>query len=100
MMPWMLLALLWLAATWSHPVHARTLVLDGALSSSFHVKDTALVGVTGGIEEFSYHLVPPPQVTTKTSRQLIANYRYVATPPPTTVQEKTDPYGNRYLVLT
>jgi len=100
MMPWTLLALLWLAAIWPHSAHARTLVLDGALSSAFHVKDTAVVGMANGIEEFSYHLVPPPQVTTKTSRQIIANYRYVATPPPSTVEEKTDPYGNRYLILT
>lgn len=80
----------------------RTLVLDGALTSSFHVKDTAVIAVPsdqGGIDEFTYHLVPPPSATTKTSKQTVSNYRHTATPPPSTTQERTDAYGNRILEL-
>lgn len=65
---------------------ARTLVLDGALTSSFHVKDTAVIAAPsdqGGIDEFSYHLVPPPTAATKTSKQTITNYRHTAKPAPT-----------------
>jgi hypothetical protein len=39
-------------------------------------------------------------VTTKTSKQLVSNYRYQARPKPSSVQEQTDPYGNRILKLT
>jgi len=81
---------------------ARTLVLDGALSSSFHVKDTAVIGAPtdqGGIEDFTYHLVPPPSATSKTSKQTISNYRHTAIPPPTSTQERMDTYGNRILEL-
>lgn len=80
-------------------VQARTLFLDGALASSFHVKDTAVLGMPPGIDQFSYHLVPPPSVLTKTSRQSISNFRYRTTPKPTSVQERTDAYGNRILTL-
>ncbi len=79
---------------------ARTLFLDGQLSSAFHVKDTTVIGMPGGIEQFSYYLVPPPSVETKTSKQAVSNFHYVATPPPASVQEQTDPYGNRILTLT
>jgi len=85
------------------PSAARTLILDGALTSSFHVKDTAVIGIPsgpGGIDEFTYHLVPPTSVTTKTSKQTISNYRHTATPPPTATRERTDAYGNRILELT
>jgi transglutaminase-like putative cysteine protease len=89
-----------LATVWSSSVPARTLILDGALASNFHVKDTAVMQMGAGIDEFSYHLVPPPTVTTKTSKQIVSNYRYTSTPQPSSVQEKTDPYGNRFLILT
>lgn len=79
---------------------ARTLFLDGALSSSFHIKDQAVLGMPHGIDQFNYHIVPPPSVTTKTSKQSVSNFRYTATPTPSSVQEKTDAYGNRFLVLT
>ncbi|MGH7260214.1 MAG: transglutaminase-like domain-containing protein [Nitrospiraceae bacterium] len=82
--------------------HARTLVLDGTLTSSFHVKDTAVIAIPsdqGGIDEFTYHLVPPPSATTKTTKQAVSNYRHTAAPPPTTMQERTDAYGNRILEL-
>jgi len=82
--------------------HARTLVLDGVLTSSFHVKDTAVIAIPsdqGGIDEFTYHLVPPPSATTKTSKQAVSNYRHSAAPPPTTTQERMDTYGNRILEL-
>ncbi len=95
-----LVVLLALVATASS--HARTLILDGALTSSFHVKDTAVIAIPsdqGGIDEFSYHLVPPPSATTKTSKQAVSNYRHTAVPPPTTAQERTDAYGNRILEL-
>jgi transglutaminase-like putative cysteine protease len=81
---------------------ARTLVLDGALTSSFHVKDAAVIAIPsdqGGIDEFTYHLVPPLSVTTKTSKQAVSNYRHSASPAPTTLQERTDAYGNRILEL-
>lgn len=81
---------------------ARTLILDGALISSFHVKDTAVIGAPtdqGGIEDFTYHLVPPPSAVTKTSKQSVSNYRYAATPPPASAKERTDAYGNRILEL-
>jgi len=81
---------------------ARTLVLDGALTSSFHIKDTAVIAAPseqGGIEDFTYHLVPPPSAVTKTSRQTVSNYRYTAVPPPASTKERTDPYGNRILEL-
>lgn len=94
------MALAWLLAVCPSAGLARTLVLDGTLSSKFHIKDTAVVGMAGGMEEFSYHLVPPSNVTTRTSKQLVSNYRYTATPQPSSVQDKTDAYGNRYLVLT
>lgn len=79
---------------------ARTLVLDGRLDSSFHVKDTAVLGMPAGIEQLSYHLVPPPTVTSKTSKQAVSNYRYTSTPKPSSVEERTDAYGNRFLQLT
>ncbi len=79
---------------------ARTLFLDGLLSSSFHVKDTTVIGMPSGIEQFSYFLVPPPSVDTKTTKQAVSNFRYVAAPPPASVQERTDAYGNRILTLT
>lgn len=82
---------------------ARTLVLDGALTSSFHVKDTAVIGIPsdqGGIDELTYHLVPPPSAATRTSKQVVSNYRHTATPPPTATRERTDAYGNRILELT
>jgi transglutaminase-like putative cysteine protease len=92
----------WLVCS-AHPAsHARTLVLDGALSSSFHVKDTAVIAAPsdqGGIEDFTYHLVPPPSATSKTSKQTISNYRHATAPPPTSTQERTDAYGNRILEL-
>jgi transglutaminase-like putative cysteine protease len=81
---------------------ARTLILDGALTSSFHVKDTAVIAAPsdqGGIEDFTYHLVPPPTAASKTSRQTISNYRHTATPPPTSTKERTDAYGNKILEL-
>jgi len=81
---------------------ARTLVLDGALTSSFHVKDTAVIAAPtdeGGIEDFTYHLVPPPSAASKTSRQAVSGYRHSATPPPTFTKERTDAYGNRILEL-
>jgi transglutaminase-like putative cysteine protease len=95
-----------LGLLWSSSAPARTLVLDGALSSTFHIKDQAVLGMPGGaggqalINQFNYHLVPPPSVATKTSKQSVLNFRYTATPPPSSVQEKTDPYGNRFLALT
>ncbi len=95
-----LVVLLALGATASS--HARTLVLEGALTSSFHVKDTAVIAIPsdqGGIDEFTYHLVPPPSATTKTSKQAVSNYRHTAAPLPTTTQERTDAYGNRILEL-
>lgn len=78
---------------------ARTLFLDGLLASSFHVKDTMVIGMPSGIEQFSYNLVPPPSVETKTSKQAVSNFRYAATPQPASVQERTDAYGNRILTL-
>jgi transglutaminase-like putative cysteine protease len=81
---------------------ARTLVLDGALTSSFHVKDTAVIAAPtdqGGIEDFTYHLVPPPTAASKTSKQAISNYRHTAMPPPTSTKERTDAYGNKILEL-
>jgi transglutaminase-like putative cysteine protease len=84
------------------PSQARTLILDGALTSSFHVKDTAVIGAPtdqGGIEDFTYHLVPPPTAASKTSKQTISNYRHAATPPPTSTRERTDAYGNKILEL-
>ena len=81
---------------------ARTLVLDGALTSSFHVKDTAVIAAPtdqGGIEDFTYHLVPPPTAASKTSKQTISNYRHTAMPPPTSTKERTDAYGNKILEL-
>ena len=78
-----------LAVGFGGSAQARTLVLDGALTSSFHVKDTALIAVPadqGGIDEFTYHLVPPPTAATKTSRQTIANYRHTAKPAPTSTR--------------
>ncbi len=81
---------------------ARTLVLDGALTSSFHVKDTAVIAAPadqGGIEDLTYHLVPPPSSASKTSRQAVSGYRHSATPPPTSIKERTDAYGNRILEL-
>ncbi|HEX9742731.1 MAG TPA: transglutaminase family protein [Nitrospiraceae bacterium] len=81
---------------------ARTLVLDGALTSSFHVKDTAVIAAPrdqGGIEDFTYHLVPPPSAVSKTSKQAVSGYRHSATPPPTSTKERTDAYGNRILEL-
>lgn len=95
-----LVLILALAATASP--QARTLVLDGALTSSFHVKDTAVIGAPtdqGGIENFTYHLVPPPTASSKTSKQTISNYRHTATPPPTSTKERTDAYGNKILEL-
>jgi len=95
-----LVFLLVLVATASS--QARTLVLDGALTSSFHVKDTAVIAAPsdqGGIEDFTYHLVPPPSATSKTSKQTISNYRHTATPPPTSTKERTDAYGNKILEL-
>ncbi|HEV8540726.1 MAG TPA: transglutaminase family protein, partial [Nitrospiraceae bacterium] len=89
-----------LSTLWSSSVPARTLILDGGLSSNFHVKDTAVMQMGTGIDEFSYHLVPPPTVMTKTSKQLVSNYRYTSSPPASSVREKTDPYGNRFLILT
>lgn len=92
----------WLACSTHYSSQARTLVLDGALSSSFHVKDTAVIAAPsdqGGIEDFTYHLVPPPSATSKTSKQTISNYRHTTTPPPTSTQERTDAYGNRILEL-
>lgn len=81
------------------PGQARTLFLDGLLASSFHVKDTMVIGMPSGIEQFSYNLVPPPSVETKTSKQAVSNFRYAATPRPASVQERTDAYGNRILTL-
>ncbi|MBI5775788.1 MAG: transglutaminase family protein, partial [Nitrospirae bacterium] len=92
----------WLACSAHSSSQARTLVLDGTLSSSFHVKDTAVIAAPsdqGGIEDFTYHLVPPPSATSKTSRQTISNYRHATMPPPTSTQERTDAYGNRILEL-
>lgn len=92
----------WLACSAHSSSQGRTLVLDGALSSSFHVKDTAVIAAPsdqGGIEDFTYHLVPPPSATSKTSKQTISNYRHATTPPPTSTQERTDAYGNRILEL-
>ena len=92
----------WFACPTFSPSQARTLVLDGALTSSFHVKDTAVIAAPsdqGGIEDFTYHLVPPPTATSKTSKQTISNYRHTATPPPTSTKERTDPYGNKILEL-
>lgn len=92
----------WLACSAHSSSQSRTLVLDGALSSSFHVKDTAVIAAPsdqGGIEDFTYHLVPPPSATSKTSKQTISNYRHTTTPPPTSTQERTDAYGNRILEL-
>ncbi len=79
---------------------ARTLVLDGALQSTFHVTDRAALQMPPGIEQFSYYLVPPPSVTTKTSKQDVSNYRYTAVPKPAKAEEQTDPYGNKTLKLT
>ncbi len=79
---------------------ARTLVLGGSLASTFHVTDRAVLGMPAGIEQFSYFVVPPPTINTKTSKQTIANYHYAATPKPSSVQEDTDPYGNRTVKLT
>ena len=81
---------------------ARTLVLDGALTSAFHVKDTAVISAPtdqGGIADFTYHLVPPPSAVSKTSKQAVSSYRHSATPPPTSIKERTDAYGNRILEL-
>lgn len=92
-----------LVAALSSVTQARTLVLDGTLTSSFHVKDSAVIGIPsdqGGIDELTYHLVPPPSVATKTVRQVVSNYRHATTPPPTTTRERTDAYGNRILELT
>ncbi len=92
----------WFACPTFSSSQARTLVLDGALTSSFHVKDTAVIAAPseqGGIEDFTYHLVPPPTATSKTSKQTISNYRHTATPPPTSTRERTDPYGNKILEL-
>ncbi len=92
----------WLACSAHSSSQSRTLVLEGALSSSFHVKDTAVIAAPsdqGGIEDFTYHLVPPPSATSKTSKQTISNYRHTTTPPPTSTQERTDAYGNRILEL-
>lgn len=79
---------------------ARTLVLDGGLASAFHVTDRAVLGMPAGIEQFSYFVVPPPTVVSKTSQQTISNYRYAALPKPSAVQESTDPYGNKTVKLT
>ncbi len=79
---------------------ARTLVLDGGLASTFHVTDRALLGMPAGIDQFSYFVVPPPTIVTKTSKQTVSNYRYTAQPKPSSVQEDTDPYGNRTVKLT
>jgi len=92
----------WVACSTFSSSQARTLVLDGALTSSFHVKDTAVIAAPsdqGGIEDFTYHLVPPPTAASKTSRQTISNYRHTATPPPTSTKERTDAYGNKILEL-
>jgi transglutaminase-like putative cysteine protease len=92
----------WLVCSAHSFSQARTLVLDGALSSSFHVKDTAVIAAPsdqGGIDDFTYHLVPPPSATSKTSKQTISNYRHSTTPAPTSTQERTDTYGNRILEL-
>jgi transglutaminase-like putative cysteine protease len=97
-----LFAVAWLVCAVHSSSQARTLVLDGALSSSFHVKDTAVIAAPsdqGGIEDFTYHLVPPPSATSKTSKQTISHYRYTTTPTPTSTQERTDAYGNRILEL-
>lgn len=92
-----------LTAVASASAQARTLVLDGALTASFHVKDTAVIGIPsdqGGIDELTYHLVPPPSATTRTSKQTVSNYRHAAAPPPNSTRERTDAYGNRILELT
>jgi len=92
----------WLTCSAHSSSQARTLVLDGALSSSFHIKDTAVIAAPsdqGGIEDFTYHLVPPPSAMSKTSKQTISNYRHTTMPPPTSTQERTDAYGNRILEL-
>ncbi|OGW69224.1 MAG: hypothetical protein A3A88_01380 [Nitrospirae bacterium RIFCSPLOWO2_01_FULL_62_17] len=92
----------WVACSTFSSSQARTLVLDGVLTSSFHVKDTAVIGAPsdqGGIEDFTYHLVPPPSATSKTSKQTISNYRHTTTPPPTSTKERTDTYGNKILEL-
>ncbi len=81
---------------------ARTLVLDGTLTSSFHVKDTAVIDAPtdqGSIDDFTYHLVPPPSASSKTSKQTVSNYRHTATPPPDSTKERTDAYGNKILEL-
>jgi hypothetical protein len=54
------------------PSLARTLILDGHLTSSLHVKDTAVLELppdAGGIDELTYHLVPPASVVTITSNK-------------------------------
>jgi len=97
-----LVLVVFLAVAATASSHARTLVLDGALTSSFHVKDTAVIAIPsdqGGIDEFTYHLVPPPSAMTKTSKQSVSNYRHTAAPPPTITRERTDAYGNRILEL-
>jgi transglutaminase-like putative cysteine protease len=94
--------IVFLAPAAGSPSQARTLILDGALTSSFHVKDTAVISAPtdqGGIEDFTYHLVPPPTAASKTSKQTISNYRHAATPPPTSTKERTDAYGNKILEL-
>ena len=98
----MLFIAVWFACSPFSSSQARTLVLDGTLTSSFHVKDTAVIGAPtdqGGIEDFTYHLVPPPTATSKTSKQTISNYRHTATPQPTSTKERTDAYGNKILEL-
>lgn len=93
----LLLCLIGLPASGEAP--ARTLILAGELTSAFHVMDQAVLELPAGIEELTYHLVPPPSVGTKTSKQMVDRYRQQATPAPTTVEERTDPYGNRILAL-
>jgi hypothetical protein len=54
------------------PSLARTPILDGHLTSSLHVKDTAVLELppdAGGIDELTYHLVPPASVVTITSNK-------------------------------
>jgi len=92
-----LMGVVW--ALGSSAVPARTLILTGELTSAFHVSDQAVLDLPAGIEELTYHLVPPPSVSTKTSKQAVDHYRQRATPAPTTVEERTDPYGNRILAL-
>jgi transglutaminase-like putative cysteine protease len=97
----LVLAACW-AAAFTTSSQARTLVLDGALTSSFHVKDTAVIDAPadqGGIEDFTYHLVPPPTAASKTSKQTVSNYRHTATPPPASTRERKDAYGNKILEL-